>query len=351
MLIKQGYFVKNLYLHNRKSPITYTYGGAHSTKVLLKQASKKKLPNNKKDNDFSICRAWGNFKPSDKIKQYFISISNNELPYEMSDNVEALEYLKNTAKTVERIHLKYFPQPLKDFLLNVRTELHDIIKRTVDIFMWRCGISAGHNPLLNGGMSFSLDGKKWNMVPSGVQVHFSAISISSPPENVSLILKKLIKTIHDQPLGHQMLREAQFLRSLNPRISIVVAISALEVAVKECISKLNPDSNWLVENLPSPEVRKLINEYIPKLLCKTTHRDVFPLPESLDKTIEKGVTTRNRIVHLGRQAPSRESTDKMLSAVQDVIWLLDCCCGHDWTLKYMSRSAADHIKSNIKNKG
>ena len=344
MLIKQGYFVKDLYLHNRKSPITYTYGGAHSTKVLLKQASKKNLPHKKSDG-ISICRAWGNFKPSEKIKKIFISISNNELPEKMRDNADISEYLENTAKTVERIHLDYFPQPFKDFLRNVRTELHDIIKRTVDIYMWRCGVPAGHDPLFNGGMSFSLDGKKWYMVPPGVQVHFSAFSIPPPPKNVSLILKKLINTIHNQPLGHQMLREAQFLRSSNPRISIVVAISALEVAVKECISKLNPNSNWLVENLPSPEVRKLINEYIPKLLCKTDHQDVLPLPEDLDKTIRKGVTTRNKIVHLGHQAPSRESTDKMLSAVQDVIWLLDYCCGHDWAFEYMSRNTVEQIQS------
>ena len=194
MLIKQGYFVKDLYLHNRKSPITYTYGGAHSTKVLLKQASKKNLPHKKSDG-ISICRAWGNFKPSEKIKKIFISISNNELPEKMRDNADISEYLENTAKTVERIHLDYFPQPFKDFLRNVRTELHDIIKRTVDIYMWRCGVPAGHDPLFNGGMSFSLDGKKWNMVPPSVQVHFSAFSIPPPPKNVSLILKKLINQI------------------------------------------------------------------------------------------------------------------------------------------------------------
>ncbi len=350
MLIKQGYFVKNLYLYNRKSPITYTYGGAHSVKVLLKQASKKNSPGKKSD-DVSICRAWGSFKPSEKIKQYFISISNNELPNEMTEKAEALDYLKNTAKTVERIHIDYFPQPFKEFMRNVRSELHDIIKRTVGIFMWRCGIPVGHDPLFNGGMSFSLDGKKWNMIPPGIKVYFRAATIQPTPERISLSLKKLVSNAHDQPLGHQLFREAQFLRNTNPRISIVVAISALEVAVKECISKLNPDSNWLVENLPSPDIRKLINEYIPKLLCKTTLEKVLPLPESLNDTIRKGVQIRNKVAHLGRQAPSSESSDKILSAVQDVIWLLDFCSEHDWALEYISKDTRDHIKAKMKNKG
>lgn len=339
--------MKDLYLHNRKYPITYTYGGAHSIKVLLKGASKRKLSPIKKEG-LGICSAWGYFKPSEKIKQTFSNISNNELPDEMRDKADVLKYLESTAKTVERIHLDYFPQPFKDFLRNVRSELHDVIKRTVDIFMWRCGIPGGHNPLFNGGMSFSLDGKKWHIVPPGNQIHISSFSIPSPPKNVSLILKKLINTIYNQPLGHQMLREAQFLQSSNPRISIVVAISALEVAVKECISKLNPESNWLVENLPSPEVRKLINEYIPKLVNKSIHKNILPLPDALDRTIKKGVSARNKIVHLGHQAPSRESTDKILVAINDVIWLLDYLGGHDWALEYMSRNAVEQVEAKSK---
>ncbi len=349
MLIKQGYFVKNLHLCGRKSPITYTYGGVHSIKVLLKQVPKK-ISSEKQRDDKSICMAWGRFKLSKKIKQYFINISNNKLPNEMADNLDVLNYLKGTAKTVEKVHIKYFPQPFQTFALNVRSELHDIIKRTVDIFMWRCGIPNNHNPLFNGGMSFSLDGKKWDIMPPGMKVHFKLESISPPPKLISLTLKKLINSSHSQPLGHQLLREAQFLQDTNPRISIVVAISALEIAVKECIAKLNPSSKWLVENLPSPGIRKLINEYIPKLLPKTDIGKAFPLPKSLDDTIRKGVYIRNQVVHLGQQAPKRESIDKILSAVQDVIWLLDVCSGHDWALEYVTKNTTAHIKTKIQNK-
>ena len=93
MFIKQGYFVKGLYLHNRKSPITYTYGGAHSIKVISKEASKKNLPPIKKDG-VGICRSWGYFKPPEKMKQIFSCFSNNELPDEMRDKDDVLEYLE-----------------------------------------------------------------------------------------------------------------------------------------------------------------------------------------------------------------------------------------------------------------
>ena len=265
----------------------------------------------------------------------------------MTQNPKVLSYLKNTAKTVERVRIDYFPQPFKDYIQNVRSELHDIIKRTVEIYMWRCGIPGAHNPLFNGGMSFSIDGNKWNIIPPGIKVHTHAAAILQAPERISLSIKKLIKSDQDQPSGHQLYREAQFLRNTNPRISIVVAISALEVAVKECISKLNPSSHWLLENLPSPDVRKLINEYIPKLLFETTLGKVLPLPKFLNDTLRKGIQIRNQVAHLGSQAPSRESTDKILSAVQDTLWLLDFCSEHDWAIEYISKDTRDHIKTKI----
>ncbi len=350
MLIKYGCYVKELYLGSRKSPITYTYGGVHSVKVSIKKVSKKNSPI-KDSGDVSACHALGSFKTSEKIRQFFISISNNELPDEMSEKVKVLDYLKNTAKTVDRIDIKFFPQSFQDFRRNISSELNDIVKRTVGIYMWRRGITDGHNLLFNPGMSFSLDGNKWFGVPGGIRVHFRGISFPTPSRRISLSLKQLINNALDKPLGHQLFTEAQSLRDANSRISIVVAMSALEVAVKECISKLNPDSSWLVENVPSPNVRKLINEYIPKLLSETDIENIFPLPQTLDKTIQIGVSIRNQVVHLGRQAPSRETIDKVLSAVQDVIWLLDFCSGHDWAIGYVSENTKNNIKVKTENKG
>ena len=83
----------------------------------------------------------------------------------------------------------------------------------------------------------------------------------------------------------------------------------------------------------------------------TNRQGVFPLTKSLDDSIKKGVTTRNNIVHLGCQAPSMESTDNILSAVQDVLWILDYCCGHDWAFNYISIDAIRQIQSKIKKKG
>lgn len=102
------YATKGLYLHGRKRPITYTYGGPHNIKILFKNRSKKTCLNN---DECSTCITHGTFKASTKNKKILLCISRNILPEEMKDNSDAVKYLENTAKSVERIDLKYFPQP------------------------------------------------------------------------------------------------------------------------------------------------------------------------------------------------------------------------------------------------
>ena len=41
---------------------------------------------------------------------------------------------------------------------------------------------------------------------------------------------------------------------------MILAISSLEIGVKECIFKLVPKSEWIVKNLPSPPILKILKE-------------------------------------------------------------------------------------------
>lgn len=349
MLIKQKYSVKNFSLSGRKSPITYTFGGVRHIKVSLQKAPDDSFYK-ASDNVIIVC-ATGRFNQSEKIKRYFDCIADNKLPDEMANNAKVTEYLNNTAKTVERLPIKFFPKPFKDYINNVRLELTDIIKRTINILRWRCAIRGKHTNAAVPGMAFTIDGKKWHMVPSGVSVHIGGVfSIPPTPQNISLFIKKSIRENQDEPLGHQLFREAIDLQHSNPRVAIVLAISALEVAVKECLSQFVPDSSWIIENIPSPPIRKIINEYLPDILKdKAPARNVFPLPPFLDKSIEKGISKRNKITHLGAKAPNRDQIDKIICAVQDIIWLLDFCSGHDWALENISSDTMDYLRSKMNN--
>ncbi len=66
-----------------------------------------------------------------------------------------------------------------------------------------------------------------------------------------------------EPLGHTLAREAVALASKSPRSSILIMTAALETAVKMHISCIAPDSAWLIQELPSPPIFKILRDYIP----------------------------------------------------------------------------------------
>ena len=64
-----------------------------------------------------------------------------------------------------------------------------------------------------------------------------------------------------EPLCHELYREAWEERQKNPRNAVVFGIAAAEVSFKQCVSALAPDTRWLLENVPSPPLTKMLSEY------------------------------------------------------------------------------------------
>ncbi|HHE9409934.1 TPA: hypothetical protein ACPGZZ_000807 [Haemophilus influenzae] len=77
--------------------------------------------------------------------------------------------------------------------------------------------------------------------------------------------------------------------------------SALETGIKTHISKLSPDTEWLLENLPSPPIDKIFKNYIPLLYEKCGRAIEFQKElKSLTKQIKDIIEVRNKIAHTGK---------------------------------------------------
>jgi hypothetical protein len=76
------------------------------------------------------------------------------------------------------------------------------------------------------------------------------------------------------------------------RSSIVFSVLAIEIAIKEVIARLSPQSTWLIDNLNSPPIEKILKEFIPILLKVDTQFD----PELL-LILRKVIFNRNQVIH------------------------------------------------------
>ena len=135
----------------------------------------------------------------------------------------------------------------------------------------------------------------------------------------------------EEPLGHELFREAWELRTENPRSALVLGIAAAEVGFKQCVGTLVPDAKWLVDNVPSPLLERMLREYLPQLPARKTIKGrVLPLPEGWLKILKKGVTIRNDIVHGNTATLTRDNLRDILETIRELLYLLDIYCGHVW---------------------
>src|ERR1039458_2043219 len=121
----------------------------------------------------------------------------------------------------------------------------------------------------------------------------------------------------DEPLGHQLLREASVNRKVNPRSSLVLAVAAAEVGFKRFAAKTLPDSGWILQ-LPAPPLLDMITAFPWERLGATINGKKPAIPELLKAELKKAVTLRNKIVHTGTPVLSSKTLDSVLTAVRDV---------------------------------
>jgi hypothetical protein len=146
----------------------------------------------------------------------------------------------------------------------------------------------------------------------------------------------------DEPVAHELFREAWTGIHGNLRSALVLGIAAAEVATKDMIGKLVPGSEWLVTNLPSPPLVQIVSDYIPQLNVKNSFDGKVVWWDDLVPTLRKGVTLRNQVAHAGGPKLEFDTVESILLTVRDYLWLVDYYSGEEWALK--------HIRAEVQQK-
>jgi len=145
-----------------------------------------------------------------------------------------------------------------------------------------------------------------------------------------------------EPLGHALLREAASVSNESPRSSILIMTAALETAVKMHISKLAPDTAWLMEEIASPPIFKILRDYIPMLHARRG-KDVsyWPLLRPLIGRVQKLIEVRNKVAHTGRIPSDADTIYNNLQLVCDFLYILDVLDGMEWAKTLVSKNVGD----------
>ena len=116
-----------------------------------------------------------------------------------------------------------------------------------------------------------------------------------------------------------------------------MAAAALETGAKIHISEIAPDTAWLVEEMPSPPIFKVLRDYIPAL-HSDRGKDVewwLKFRPHL-KTASSLFEVRNKIAHTGCVPENAKTPVEYTNAVKDILYALDVLAGHEWAKQRLS---------------
>jgi hypothetical protein len=138
----------------------------------------------------------------------------------------------------------------------------------------------------------------------------------------------------EEPLGHQLLREAKSIAHHNQRGALLICYSALEVGLKQHISNCVPKAGWFTMFSPSPPLIDILKKYLPMLHCDNLDFQRWNKLKPKWKTIESFVSDRNKLAHRGEKMSG--VLDEYVCITEDLLTAFDVFEGHSWAKKHVS---------------
>jgi len=231
-------------------------------------------------------------------------------------------------------------QQLEPFERKVFGELTDRLRSTVSVFRWVMGyVEDPVDPLTFLGYAYSHDGLDWNdVVPriGSLIVSFSygvPFSLKGRPTICSDVVELVSKKM-EEPLGHQLFREAWSLKKVSLRSALVIGFAAGEVGFMQFLEhrhlKPVPDrASWydLVK-------RRLSDKRVPRPMLG--NKLVRP-PERFLRSLKRCAELRNQVVHDGSVRLDRVEVEGLLKAIDEFLWALDAYSRHGWAIQHVLR--------------
>lgn len=298
-----------------------------------------------------VCKLYATY-PATKEQSDFVNSYNNHrtmlrvaddisLPYQPKEEILIHENGKYIDGFSPRRYL--CPPDISQLIDNVESELADKTIHFLKLLRWRQGFDSPAEVLESRSLYWKVGDGEYPLAPLKGGPHHRIVlpmmyGIQWDEEDSKNFQEIWEKDDIAEPLGHTLVREASALASESPRSAILIMATALETAVKIHISTIAPDTDWLLEEIPSPPLFKILRDYIPLIHLRRGNELFFwEKVKPFIKKVQKLIELRNKVAHTGKIPEDAGSIHDSLVIVSDLLYLLDVLAGHDW-----AKSLASH---------
>ena len=228
---------------------------------------------------------------------------------------------------------KHYPNDLKAICERASEELTLESQRFIKLLMWFFNIDHVHNPIRHIALYCNTRGRNYHVVshPGQSGGHWQNDVVWS--ETNADGFGPLWGGKSEEPLGHELFREAGSLVHSAPRSALLMLVSALESAIKSYISDRLPGSQWLLAEVPSPPVPKMLRQFVPTLQpARAINLSQWSGLKPILKSVTDLTEQRNRLTHRGIMEVSTNELVSFKEDVSDVLYILDYLRGEDWAI-------------------
>jgi hypothetical protein len=326
MLFKLCYTVNRLDIHSCEH-LEFNLGGPAAIRFVLRSPTDEER--SKGHQSFNaVLDVLCEIEPTKKSLPVFTALIEGKRPPEGQKAKSDEEMIIREGPSYG---LKYYQNPFVSFVDKVKGNLSKAGYAFVGVLRWRYAQEGPPSPISSRGLFCSNDaGATWHPIPG----QYSIVNVT-PPHTVFVIQETDVNEIRNlivtgEPFYNELMREAKELQHRSPRSSVLIAVSAAEVAVKSVIVNKVPKSKWFVDNIPSPPVVKILIQYLPELFPDEKRFYAAEKKDRLIKTIDDAVHLRNEMVHTDSLPPKPEKVSEIIDAIQELLWICDYYSGYRW---------------------
>jgi hypothetical protein len=206
-----------------------------------------------------------------------------------------------------------------------KTELHGITHPVREAVKRFAGLLKQELPrydirdelIANVSIEWSIGDNQWHSTPRRLTADVRIYSLGNLPEETANHLQKLLAEDEGALIATSYLHHSRNIL-MNRRYQWIYATIAAELAVKEILVRIEPKLRVILEELPSPSLKKLYGKVLQSIAdVKLSRPDLARLQE--------GAIRRNELIHNPKsETPSFQEVNEYINFVENKInWLLE----------------------------
>jgi hypothetical protein len=297
------------------------------------------------------CKAFASLPATEEQVAFVSAYNDRNVMLRVAEEIE-LPYCKQEEELIDKnggfknsFHpRRYFcPTDIIDLIETAESQLALKVNRFLKLLRWRQGVDAPCRIVEHCALYWKVGGTEYPLAPLPGGSPADAIEVPClhgihwDHEHIEGLRELWSDDSIEEPLGHELVREAWDVMSGSPRSSILIMTAALETAVKMHISRVAPDTVWLMQELPAPPIFKVLRDYIPSLhKTRGKNMDFWEVLKPSIKQAQKLIEVRNKVAHTGSISDGDFSLRDALQIVSDLLYILDVLEGNDWAKTQVS---------------